>query len=99
MYVAKKTWFFWHAAVRRMPSDREHAFFQGGKSTSYEHVCLVTANSGSRLSSVGISRQHARFAIFAPKKGERVPNQASGPEFSNSNTLPVDPVWPKTRNE
>ena len=46
MYVAKKTWFFWHAAVRRMPSDREHAFFQGGKSTSYEHVCLVTANSG-----------------------------------------------------
>jgi hydrophobic/amphiphilic exporter-1 (mainly G- bacteria), HAE1 family len=47
MYVAKKTWFFWHAAVRRMPSDREHAFFQGGKSTSYEHVCLVTANSGA----------------------------------------------------
>src|SRR5690242_14583454 len=46
MYVAKKTWFFWHAAVRRMPSDREHAFFQGGKSTSYEYVCLVTANSG-----------------------------------------------------
>src|SRR5690242_8533951 len=46
MYVAKKTWFFWHAAVRRMPSDREHAFFRGGKSTSYEHVCLVTTNSG-----------------------------------------------------
>ena len=29
-----------------MPNDREHAFSQGSKSTCYEHVCLVTANSG-----------------------------------------------------
>jgi hypothetical protein len=29
-----------------VPSDREHEFLQGGKSTSYEDVCLVTANSG-----------------------------------------------------
>ena len=29
-----------------MPSDREHKFSQGSKSTCYEHVCLVTANSG-----------------------------------------------------
>jgi hypothetical protein len=46
MYIAEKTWLFWHAAVRRVPSDREHEFSQGGKSTFYEHVCLVTANSG-----------------------------------------------------
>src|SRR4051794_18479149 len=46
MYVAEKAWLFWCAVVRRMPSDREHEFSQGGKSTSYEHVCLVTANSG-----------------------------------------------------
>src|SRR3954453_11171931 len=48
MYVAEKAWLFWCAVVRRMPSDREHEFSQGGKSTSYEHVCLVTANSGFR---------------------------------------------------
>src|SRR5690349_1787693 len=29
-----------------MPSDREHEFSQGSKSTCYKHVCLVTANSG-----------------------------------------------------
>src|SRR5690348_1296830 len=29
-----------------MPSDREHEFSQGSKSMCYEHVCLVTANSG-----------------------------------------------------
>jgi hypothetical protein len=45
------------------------------------------------------SRQHARFAIFAPQKGERVSNQALEPEFSDSNILPVEPSWPKTRNE
>ena len=68
MYVAKKTWFFWHAAVRRMPSDREHAFFQGGKSTSYEHVCLVTANSGS-TKQVNILRQSRRLYGCGPLKG------------------------------
>src|SRR4051794_34588989 len=47
MYVAEKIWLFWHAAVRRVPSDREHEFSQGGKSMSYEDVCLVTANSGN----------------------------------------------------
>src|SRR3954454_22939217 len=52
MYVAEKAWLFWCAVVRRMPSDREHEFSQGGKSTSYEHVCLVTANSGSAFSSL-----------------------------------------------
>src|ERR1700759_3015698 len=51
MHVAEKTWLFWCAVVRRMPSDREHEFSQGGKSTSYEHVCLVTANSGHRIPS------------------------------------------------
>src|SRR3954470_13260242 len=45
-HIAEKTWIFWHAAVPRMPSDREHGFSQGGESTSYEHVCLMTANSG-----------------------------------------------------
>ncbi len=29
-----------------MPSGREHGFSQGEESTSYGHVCLVTANSG-----------------------------------------------------
>src|SRR4051812_19719235 len=29
-----------------MPSDREHGLSQGDESTSYEHVCLVAANSG-----------------------------------------------------
>jgi hypothetical protein len=39
------------------------------------------------------------FRHFRPQKGERVSNQALGPEFSDSNTLPVEPTWPKTRNE
>ena len=59
----------------------------------------INSSNRSRLSSVGISRQHARFAIFAPQKAERVSNQALGPKFSNSNTLPVEPTWKKTRNE
>src|ERR1700733_8802950 len=29
----------------------------------------INSSNRSRLSSVGISRQHARFAIFAPQKG------------------------------
>ena len=32
-----------------MPSDREHEFSQGSKSMCYEHVCLVTANSGCKV--------------------------------------------------
>ncbi len=32
-----------------MPSGREHGFSQGEESTSYGHVCLVTANSGLGL--------------------------------------------------
>jgi hypothetical protein len=36
-----------------VPSDREHEFSQGGKSMSYEDVCLVTANSGRAGTSAG----------------------------------------------
>jgi hypothetical protein len=39
------------------------------------------------------------FRHFRPQKGERVSNQALAPEFSDSNTLPVEPTSPKTRNE
>src|ERR1700749_1882980 len=54
----------------------------------------INSSNRSRLSSVGISRQHARFAIFSPQKGERVSNRAPEPEFGNLNTLPLDPPSP-----
>jgi hypothetical protein len=38
-------------------------------------------------------------ATAVAKKGERVSNQALGLEFSDSNTLPVEPTWKKTRTE
>src|SRR3954454_13127099 len=44
--MPEKTWLLWDNAVPRVPSVLEHEFSQSGKSMSYEHVCLVTANSG-----------------------------------------------------
>src|SRR5215213_8808260 len=44
--MPEKTWFLWDDAVPRVPSVREHEFSQSDKSMFYEHVCLVTTNSG-----------------------------------------------------
>jgi hypothetical protein len=45
--MAEKIWLLWHDAVPRVPSTREHGFSRSDESKAYEHVCLVTANSGS----------------------------------------------------
>ena len=45
-----------------MPSDHEHEFSQGGKSMLYEHVCLVTANSGHGVPQRVILKQMVRAA-------------------------------------
>src|SRR4051794_34468160 len=47
--MPEKTWLLWDDAVPRAPSVREHGFLQSDKSMFYEHVCLVTANSGKTV--------------------------------------------------
>jgi hypothetical protein len=60
--MAEKTWLLWHDAIPRVPSTREHGFSQSDESTAYEHVCLVTANSGE---TVALSRRIAMPEIKA----------------------------------
>src|SRR4051794_2071524 len=89
--MPEKTWLLWDNAVPRVPSVLEHEFSQSDKSMSYEHVCLVTANSGKYIHFFAtcplqyqISCSAACFALTS-----RLLRQSAGPSTKAASYPPL----------